>query len=101
MEQVMEKPLNSSIQSENGGLENKTTPQSQKIYQNSQDSGNDLRKTCTPDRLKVPKAFKYPERYRSPTDSMMSPVTKGLLARNSKGGGSLLPPSLNQTKIHE
>ncbi|XP_022741583.1 uncharacterized protein LOC111293107 [Durio zibethinus] len=104
MEQVMEKPFNSSpIQSENGGLENKTPSQNQKIYQNSQDSDNNLRKTCTPDRLKVPKAFKYPERYRSPTDSMMSPVTKGLLARNSKGGGggSLLPPSLNQTKIHE
>ncbi|XWS44399.1 hypothetical protein CRYUN_Cryun15aG0041800 [Craigia yunnanensis] len=101
MGEVMEKPFNSPIQSENGGLENKTPTQNQKIDRNSQDSGNDLRKTCTPDRLKVPKAFKYPERYRSPTDSMMSPVTKGLLARNRKGGGSLLPPSLNQTKIHE
>ncbi|XVF14397.1 hypothetical protein REPUB_Repub09cG0055300 [Reevesia pubescens] len=102
MEQVIEKPFNSSpIQSENAGSENKTPPQNQKIDQNSQDSGNDLRKTCTPDRLKVPKAFKYPERYRSPTDSMMSPVTKGLLARNRKAGGSLLPPSINQTKIHE
>lgn len=40
-------------------------------------------------------------RYRSPTDSMMSPVTKGLLARNRKaGGGSLLPPSINQTKVY-
>ncbi|XVE83682.1 hypothetical protein DITRI_Ditri16bG0106100 [Diplodiscus trichospermus] len=101
MEQVMEKPFNGPIQSENGGLENKTPPQNQKIDQNSQDSGNEFRKSCTPDRLKVPKAFKYPERYRSPTDSMMSPVTKGLLARNRKGGASLLPPSLNQTKIHE
>ncbi|XP_022751944.1 uncharacterized protein LOC111300576 [Durio zibethinus] len=101
MEQVMEKPFDSLIQSENGGMENKIPPQNLEIDQNSQDSGNDLRKKCTPDRLKVPKAFKSPERYRSPTDSMMSPVTKGLLARNRKGGGSLLPPSLNQTKIHE
>ncbi|XVF58432.1 hypothetical protein PTKIN_Ptkin07bG0066400 [Pterospermum kingtungense] len=100
-QQAMEKPLNSPIQSENGGLENKTPPQNQKFDQNSQNSGNDLRNNCTPNRLKVPKAFKYPERYRSPTDSMMSPVTKGLLARNRKGGASLLPPSLNQTKIHE
>lgn len=30
-------------------------------------------------------------RYTSPTDMMMSPVTKGLLARNRKGG-ALLPP---------
>ncbi|XWS40993.1 hypothetical protein CRYUN_Cryun17cG0042900 [Craigia yunnanensis] len=97
MEQVMEKPFNSPIQSENAGLEKNPPLQDQ----NPQDSGKDLRKTCTPDRLKVPNTFKYPERYRSPTDSMMSPVTKGLLARNRKGGGSLLPPSINQTKIHE
>ncbi|XP_039691159.1 uncharacterized protein [Medicago truncatula] len=30
-------------------------------------------------------------RYTSPTDMMMSPVTKGLLAINKKGG-ALLPP---------
>ncbi|KAH0997892.1 hypothetical protein GBA52_021756 [Prunus armeniaca] len=65
--------------------------------ENSQNSGNDLRKPTTPDRLKVPKAFKYPERYTSPTDLMMSPVTKGLLARNRKGG-ALLPPSKNLLK---
>lgn len=39
-------------------------------------------------------------RYRSPTDSMMSPVTKGLLARSRKGG-MLLPPSINQTKVYK
>ncbi|XP_010551811.1 PREDICTED: uncharacterized protein LOC104822332 [Tarenaya hassleriana] len=60
-----------------------------------------MKKICTPDRLSVPKAFKFPERYRSPTDAMMSPVTKGLLARNRKAPGSLLPPSLNQTKIQD
>ncbi|XVF60683.1 hypothetical protein PTKIN_Ptkin08bG0067800 [Pterospermum kingtungense] len=99
----MEKPCsNRPIQSENAVLEKNQPPQDQKIDQNPQDSGKDLRKAHTPDRLEVPKAFKYPERYRSPTDSMMSPVTKGLLARNRKGGGgSLLPPSINQTKIHE
>ncbi|KAH9676769.1 Hydroxyproline-rich glycoprotein family protein [Citrus sinensis] len=61
------------------------------------------RKTNTPDRLKVPKAFKYPEseRYRSPTDSMMSPVTKGLLARHRKGPALLLPPTINHQQIQE
>ncbi|XP_039042696.1 uncharacterized protein LOC120181678 [Hibiscus syriacus] len=98
VEQVIEKPLNSSIQTENGGLENTPPLQDQKLDENPQDSGKYLRKTCTPDRLKLSKA---PERYRSPTDSMMSPVTKGILARNRKAGGLLLPPSINQTKIHE
>ncbi|XP_062106494.1 uncharacterized protein LOC133817886 [Humulus lupulus] len=66
----------------------------------SPSSGIDLRKPTTPDRLNVPKAFKYPERYRSPTDSMMSPVTKNLLARTRKGA-SLLPPSKSQHKIQD
>ncbi|KAK4851274.1 hypothetical protein QYF36_013760 [Acer negundo] len=103
MEKAIETLSTSPIQVENTASECKTPPQSQdqqSDHQNSQDSGNDLRKTSTPDRLKVPKAFKYPERYRSPTDSMMSPVSKGLLARNRKGG-ALLPPSLNQPKIQE
>ncbi|XP_027078908.1 uncharacterized protein [Coffea arabica] len=52
-------------------------------------------KSVTPSRLKVPKAFKYPERYTSPTDLMMSPVSRGLLARSRKPG-ALLPPSKNQ-----
>ncbi|XP_075515647.1 uncharacterized protein LOC142550304 [Primulina tabacum] len=55
------------------------------------------RKTGTPDRLKVPKAFKYPERYKSPTDQMISPVTRGILAR-TKTGRKLLPPTI-QPKI--
>ncbi|KAI5665728.1 hypothetical protein M9H77_15581 [Catharanthus roseus] len=54
----------------------------------------------TPDRLKVPKPFKYPERYMSPTDLMISPVSKGLLARTRKPNGSnLLPPSKIQPKL--
>ncbi|EOA32930.1 hypothetical protein CARUB_v10016256mg [Capsella rubella] len=60
-----------------------------------------MKKIGTPDRLRVPIAFKHPERYRSPTDAMMSPVTKGLLARSRKASGSLIPPSFNQTKIQE
>ncbi|GKU97351.1 hypothetical protein SLEP1_g10507 [Rubroshorea leprosula] len=102
MESEPEKPLKSPTKPEIIAVGCKTPPQDQQIDHNSQDSGNDLRKTCTPDRLKVPKAFKFPERYRSPTDSMMSPVTRGLLARNRKGGGVvLLPPSLNQPKIQD
>ncbi|KFK37672.1 hypothetical protein AALP_AA3G013600 [Arabis alpina] len=60
-----------------------------------------MKKIGTPDRLRVPVALKYQERYRSPTDAMMSPVTKGLLARNRKASGSLLPPSFNLTKIQD
>ncbi|XP_026386473.1 uncharacterized protein LOC113281819 [Papaver somniferum] len=51
--------------------------------------------------LRLPKAFKSfkcPERYMSPTDKLMSPVSKGLLAR-SKRPGSLIPPSANPPKI--
>ncbi|KAM7266797.1 hypothetical protein ACFE04_008963 [Oxalis oulophora] len=87
-------------------LENKT-PTSPRFQSTTDDHQTiqvsekyDLRKISTPDVLKVPKAFKYPERYRSPTDSMMSPVSKGLLARNRKAA-ALLPPSINQTKIQE
>ncbi|KAL2951100.1 hypothetical protein AAZX31_19G027700 [Glycine max] len=63
-------------------------------------SSNELHKPVTPNRLRVPKAFKYPERYTSPTDLIMSPVTKGLLARTRRGGGAVLPPGgKNQPKI--
>ncbi|KAB2011299.1 hypothetical protein ES319_D09G009900v1 [Gossypium barbadense] len=86
--------FNSSIQSENAELKKID----EKVLQ---ESGNDLPKTCTPRRLNLPNAFNFPERYRSPTDSVVSPVTRGLLARNRKAGGSLLPPSINHTKIHE
>ncbi len=43
-------------------------------------------KKITPPNVKVPpkRAFGFPERYRSPTDSIMSPATRGLLARNKK-----------------
>ncbi|XP_042024009.1 proline-rich receptor-like protein kinase PERK12 [Salvia splendens] len=55
-------------------------------------------KNSTPDRLKVPKPFKYAERYTSPTDQMMSPVTRNILARGRKGS-KLIPPSTNHHKI--
>ncbi|GJU40468.1 hypothetical protein Tco_1193425, partial [Tanacetum coccineum] len=38
-------------------------------------------KTSVPSPLIVPKAFKSPEMYTSPTDLIMSPVSKDLLAR--------------------
>ncbi|CAH8384372.1 unnamed protein product [Eruca vesicaria subsp. sativa] len=57
-----------------------------------------MKKIVTPDRLRVPVAFKHPERYRSPTDAMMSPVTQGLLARSRKPSSSLIPPSFNLSK---
>ncbi|KAG9140102.1 hypothetical protein Leryth_021126 [Lithospermum erythrorhizon] len=62
-------------------------------------SGINSGKTGTPDRLKVPKAFKFAERYTSPTDLMMSPITKGLLAR-SKKTSVLLPPTKTPHKVH-
>lgn len=63
MENATETPLESPIEAENNPLEYKTPPQNQETDQNSQDSGNELRKSCTPDPLKVPKAFKFPERH--------------------------------------
>ncbi|KAL5582161.1 hypothetical protein UlMin_014603 [Ulmus minor] len=99
MENMDETPPKIPTQTETTISEQKTPTPIPQIDQNSPNSGNDLRKPNTPDRLKVPKAFKFPERYRSPTDSMMSPVTKGLLARSRKG--ALLPPSKNQHKIQD
>ncbi|CAH2055321.1 unnamed protein product [Thlaspi arvense] len=64
-------------------------------------SNEPMKKIVTPDRLRLPVAFKHPERYRSPTDAMVSPVTKGLLARSRKASGSLIPPSFNLTKIQD
>nr|POE49904.1 hypothetical protein CFP56_32857 [Quercus suber] len=100
MENVLTMLPKSPIQPENTIIDCKTPPQIQQNDENNRNPSNELRKPSTPERLEVPKAFKFPERYRSPTDSMMSPVTKGLLARSRKGG-MLLPPSINQTKIQD
>ncbi|KAF8408214.1 hypothetical protein HHK36_007359 [Tetracentron sinense] len=97
MEKILEMPLETPTQLENSLSGERTPPQTLQSDQKSQNSGNDLRKTSTPDRLRVPKAFKYQERYRSPTDLMMSPVSKGLLARSRKTG-ALLPPAKNPQK---
>ncbi|XP_020230258.1 uncharacterized protein LOC109811033 [Cajanus cajan] len=75
------------------------TPTPLQQDQKDHNSSNELRKPVTPDRLRVPKAFKYPERYTSPTDSMMSPVTKGLLARTKRGGAVLPPGKIQPPKI--
>ncbi|XP_047319494.1 uncharacterized protein LOC124922900 [Impatiens glandulifera] len=89
-----------SVTPENNILEFKSLPENnnnQKIHDCAV-AGN-LKTVVTPDRLKVPKPLKYPERYKSPTDQMMSPISKGILARTRKGGGGrLLPPSLIQPK---
>ncbi|XP_031493006.1 uncharacterized protein LOC116259366 [Nymphaea colorata] len=49
-------------------------------------TADNAQKNSSPDPVDVPKrkAFKYLDRYRSPTDLMMSPVSRGLLARNRK-----------------
>ncbi|XP_038881324.1 uncharacterized protein LOC120072868 [Benincasa hispida] len=60
-------------------LECKTPTQRVKI------GGIEFPKNGTPNRLKLPIAFKYPERYTSPTDLMISPISKGILARTRKG----------------
>ncbi|CAH9092583.1 unnamed protein product [Cuscuta epithymum] len=52
-------------------------PQAQK--ENAVPTLQPLSPAAVPARLKVPKPFKYPERYTSPTDQMMSPVSKRLL----------------------
>ncbi|KAK1440778.1 hypothetical protein QVD17_06609 [Tagetes erecta] len=57
-----------------------------------------LAKIITPDRLTVPKAFKYPEMYKSPTDQIMSPVSKGLRARTKILKSS---PSVTRNQLHK
>ncbi|KAL2650264.1 hypothetical protein R1flu_018392 [Riccia fluitans] len=46
-----------------------------------------------PPHIKVPpkKLFGYPEKYKSPTDAMVSPISKGLLARNRRPARTLAP----------
>ncbi|KAF7822413.1 hydroxyproline-rich protein [Senna tora] len=93
---MLQTPPKPPIQSKTTESDCRTPPPLHPTHQNDQITSpyNELRKplTVTPDRLRVPKAFKYPERYTSPTDMMVSPVTKGLLARSRRGGGALIPP---------
>ncbi|XP_027925035.1 uncharacterized protein LOC114182364 isoform X2 [Vigna unguiculata] len=106
-ENMLKTPPKVPIQAQKAEPECKTPTPAQQQHQNNDrsNSSNELRKPVTPDHLRVPKAFKYPERYTSPTDMMMSPITKGLLARTRRGGGGggyggvMLPPDKNQPKI--
>ncbi|KAJ4975040.1 hypothetical protein NE237_008214 [Protea cynaroides] len=102
MEKVLETSLNKPpIQSENCTSIDRT-PAPHHVWlrnQRTQNSGNETHK-LTPDRLQVPEAFKYQERYKSPTDFMMSPVSKGLLARSRKTGAHL-PLVINPPKLHD
>ncbi|KAL8231472.1 hypothetical protein R6Q57_001250 [Mikania cordata] len=57
---------------------------------------------AAPSPLVVPKAFKYPEMYMSPTDSIISPVSKGILARSRSRKSSIpLRNSSKQTNKHK
>ncbi|XP_031107934.1 uncharacterized protein LOC116012518 [Ipomoea triloba] len=87
------------VQKENAGQKEETLPPVTKPSLCS--------KTTFPDRLKVPKAFKYPERYTSPTDQMMSPVSKRLFGNgrirkpataDATAATAPLPPSGNPPK---
>ncbi|KAK3032563.1 hypothetical protein RJ639_036802 [Escallonia herrerae] len=98
MEKMLETPPRTALPSENTLLDHKTPLQTQINDQGSPVSADSRKSTGTPDHLKVPKAFRYPERYTSPTDLMMSPVSKGILARSRKTA-ALLPPTKNLYKI--
>ncbi|WVZ15484.1 hypothetical protein V8G54_013050 [Vigna mungo] len=99
-ENTLKTPPKVPIQAQKTEPECKTPTSAQQFHNNDRsNSSNELRKPVTPDQLRVPKAFKYPERYTSPTDMMMSPITKGLLARTRRGGGVMLPTDKNQQKI--
>ena len=63
MENVLTMLPKSPIQPENTIIDCKTPPQIQQNDENNRNPSNDLRKPSTPERLKVPKAFKFPERY--------------------------------------
>lgn len=41
------------------------------VHHHHHKPSNELRKPVTPDHLKLPKAFKYPERYHLEFDSML------------------------------
>ncbi|GLJ54102.1 hypothetical protein SUGI_1158550 [Cryptomeria japonica] len=73
---------NAMVEAENVLTEKNGGHQNIVARRNNKDDSNKV----TPPNVKVPpkKLFGFPERYRSPTDSIMSPTTRGLLARNRK-----------------
>ncbi|XP_072980408.1 uncharacterized protein [Typha angustifolia] len=54
----------------------------------------------TPVLLQIPKLFKFPERYRSPTDLIISPVSKSLRSR-TRHGSSLPTETKSSSKSEE
>nr|GEU34113.1 hypothetical protein [Tanacetum cinerariifolium] len=58
-------------------------------------------KTSVPSPLIVPKAFKSPEMYTSPTDSIMSPVSKDLLARTKSKKSSALIQEHHKVQVQD
>lgn len=63
MENMLKTPPKVPIQTQTAQPECKTPTQVQQPDENDRNFSNELRKPVTPDRLRVPKAFKYPERY--------------------------------------
>ncbi|XP_058070458.1 uncharacterized protein LOC131219373 [Magnolia sinica] len=97
MEVDRETPDRKLTRSGNGLLFEKTPPQALQTAQKSPIFGEGGQKNSEPHQISGPKAFSFSERYMSPTDQIVSPITKGLLARNRKGG-PLLPPSKTPPK---
>jgi len=64
-ENMLKTPPKVPIQVQKAEPECKTPTPAQQQHQNNDrsNSSNELRKPVTPDHLRVPKAFKYPERY--------------------------------------
>lgn len=63
MENMLKTPPKVPIQAPTAEPECKTPTPVQQSHHSDHSSSNELRKPVTPDRLRVPKAFKYPERY--------------------------------------
>ncbi|KAL6012013.1 hypothetical protein ACLOJK_002484 [Asimina triloba] len=82
----------------NGIVFEKTPPQTLQTVQRSPIVGGAGLKNTAPHFITGSKAFNFTERYMSPTDRILSPISKGLLARNRKAG-QLLPPSKTPPKI--
>lgn len=62
-ENMLKTPPKVPIQAPTPQHECKTPTPLQQDHNDHLNSSNELRKPVTPDRLRVPKAFKYPERY--------------------------------------
>ncbi|XP_068654926.1 uncharacterized protein [Aristolochia californica] len=79
-----EQALDQSVPPGSDSSIKKTPPRSVKRSKKIQLPVDDGTKNSGPEPVKVPKAFDFPERYMSPTDRLISPVSKRVLARNRK-----------------